>query len=108
MNFRLVATCPPAWLLFSGIAQAQQLPKSAAIGSNPPGSLFYALASGMAKVISEAHPIQTPDTQAAKARAYRLQSAGLAFLCVGERYGQGHQRVDSNPDTSPTLCWYQH
>ena len=39
-------------------AQAQQLPKSIAIGSNPPGSLFYALGSGLAKVISEASPIQ--------------------------------------------------
>jgi TRAP transporter TAXI family solute receptor len=39
-------------------AQAQQLPKSIAIGSNPPGSLFYALGSGLARVISEASPIQ--------------------------------------------------
>ena len=29
-----------------------------AIGSNPPGSLFYSLASGLAKVISEASPMQ--------------------------------------------------
>ena len=29
-----------------------------AIGSNPPGSLFYALASGLAKVVSEASPMQ--------------------------------------------------
>lgn len=40
------------------LAQAQQLPKSVAIGSNPPGSLFYALGSGLAKVISDASPIQ--------------------------------------------------
>ncbi len=39
-------------------AQAQQLPKSVTIGSNPPGTLFYSLASGLAKVISEATPIQ--------------------------------------------------
>jgi len=39
-------------------ASAQPLPKSVAIGSNPPGSLFYALASGLAKVISEASPMQ--------------------------------------------------
>src|SRR5919198_6581231 len=46
-------------LLFAaGSASAQQLPKSVAIGSNPPGSLFYALASGLAKVISEATPMQ--------------------------------------------------
>ena len=45
-------------VLFAAYAHAQQLPKSAAIGSNPPGSLFYALASGLAKVISESTPIQ--------------------------------------------------
>lgn len=39
-------------------SEAQPLPKSVTIGSNPPGSLFYALASGMAKVVSEASPIQ--------------------------------------------------
>src|ERR1044071_3943985 len=47
-----------AILLLTGIARAQPLPKSIAIGSNPPGSLFYALASGLAKVISEASPMQ--------------------------------------------------
>ncbi len=45
-------------LLFGTAAFAQQLPKSVAIGSNPPGSLFYALGSGLAKVISDASPIQ--------------------------------------------------
>jgi len=44
--------------LYLCLAQAQQLPKSIAIGSNPPGSLFYALASGLAKVVSEASPMQ--------------------------------------------------
>jgi uncharacterized protein len=39
-------------------AMAQQLPKSITIGSNPAGSLFYSLASGLAKVITESTPIQ--------------------------------------------------
>lgn len=39
-------------------ADAQPLPRSIAIGSNPAGSLFYSLASGLAKVISEATPMQ--------------------------------------------------
>src|SRR4029078_6766841 len=43
-------------------ADAQPLPRSIAIGSNPPGSLFYSLASGLAKVISEASPMQAQDT----------------------------------------------
>src|SRR5882672_7130918 len=47
-----------ATFLFATEGRAQQLPKSVAIGSNPPGSLFYALASGLAKVVSEASPMQ--------------------------------------------------
>jgi TRAP transporter TAXI family solute receptor len=47
-----------ATFVFATEGRAQQLPKSVAIGSNPPGSLFYALASGLAKVISEASPMQ--------------------------------------------------
>jgi uncharacterized protein len=46
-------------VLFLVTAQAQPLPKSVGIGSNPPGTLFYALASGIAKVMSESTPIQT-------------------------------------------------
>lgn len=38
--------------------EAQNLPRSATIGTNPPGSVFYALASGLAKVVSDATPIQ--------------------------------------------------
>ncbi len=38
-----------ALLCVTAGTQAQQLPKSVAIGSNPPGSLFYALASGWRK-----------------------------------------------------------
>ena len=45
-------------LLVASAAPAQQLPKSVAVGSNPPGSLFYALASGLAKVVSEASQMQ--------------------------------------------------
>lgn len=35
-----------------------QLPKSAVIGTNPAGTVFYALAGGVAKVASEATPMQ--------------------------------------------------
>jgi uncharacterized protein len=54
----LMTTLLPLVLL-AGVANAQQLPKSAAIGSNPPGSLFYALASGLAKIISDSTSVQT-------------------------------------------------
>src|SRR6266550_2322118 len=61
MNTRWIVstTCLMTILSLLHSAYAQQLPKSAAIGSNPPGSLFYSLASGLAKVISESTPIQT-------------------------------------------------
>jgi len=42
-----------------GAAQAQQLPRSATIGTNTPGTVFYALAGGLAKVATEAGPVQT-------------------------------------------------
>ena len=38
--------------------RAQKLPRSVTIASNPPGSLFYSLASGLAKVVSGKSPIQ--------------------------------------------------
>ena len=38
-------------------AFAQPLPRSVVIGTNPPGTVFYALAGGLAKVISDAGPI---------------------------------------------------
>ena len=52
------AILPIVLALLATTAQAQQLPKSLTIGSNPPGTLFYSLASGLAKVISEATPIR--------------------------------------------------
>jgi TRAP transporter TAXI family solute receptor len=46
-------------ILFTvSLVRSQPLPKSVSIGSNPPGSLFYSLASGLAKVMSEASPMQ--------------------------------------------------
>jgi uncharacterized protein len=41
-----------------GAAQVQQLPRSVTIGTNTPGTVFYALAGGLAKVASEAGPVQ--------------------------------------------------
>ena len=40
---------------------AQPAPRSVTIGSNPPGTVFYALASGLAKVASEGAPTQLVD-----------------------------------------------
>jgi len=43
---------------FCAGAEAQSLPRSVTVGSNPPGTVFYALASGLSKVASEGTPFQ--------------------------------------------------
>ena len=58
-EFHLAGSVLFAVLLVATTVGAQQLPKSVTVGSNPPGSLFYALASGLGKVVSEASPMQT-------------------------------------------------
>jgi TRAP transporter TAXI family solute receptor len=47
-----------AALVLSVAAANAQQPQSLTIGSNPPGSLFYALASGIAKAVSDSTPIR--------------------------------------------------
>src|SRR5688572_20087408 len=54
LGFATVATA-----LVAGTAQAQKFPVSTTIAANPAGSLFYSVASGLAKVISEAGPMQS-------------------------------------------------
>lgn len=44
--------------ILPGPALAQSLPRSVSIGTIPPGTVFYALASGLAKVVSGAAPTQ--------------------------------------------------
>jgi uncharacterized protein len=45
-------------LLAGTAAQAQQLPRSVGLGSNPAGSIYYSLASGLANVVSSGSPFQ--------------------------------------------------
>jgi TRAP transporter TAXI family solute receptor len=45
-------------LLRFDAAQAQQPPRSVGLGSNPAGSVYYSLASGLANVVSNAAPFQ--------------------------------------------------
>src|SRR6266540_4854896 len=54
----LIASSLAMALLMIGPVEAQNVPRAVAIGTNPPGSVFYALASGLAKVVSEASPVQ--------------------------------------------------
>lgn len=63
---------------FAASAAAQPLPRSVVIGSNPPGTVFYALAGGLAKVISEAGPVP------ATVQPYTGTSTLLPLLNTGE------------------------
>jgi TRAP transporter TAXI family solute receptor len=47
-----------AALLPPGRVEAQPLPRTVSLGTNPAGTVFYALASGFAKVIGGATPLQ--------------------------------------------------
>lgn len=57
VNLFIVANITTA-LLFGDLVEAQ-LPSSTAIGTNPAGTVFYAVASGLASVISGAGPMQS-------------------------------------------------
>ena len=75
---RMLTAAISTLLLAIGFAEAQQLPRSVTLGSNPPGSVFYALASGLAKVVSEATPMQMT------VQPYTGTSSFLPLLNSGE------------------------
>jgi TRAP transporter TAXI family solute receptor len=62
----------------TGSTEAQPLPRSLTIGSNPPGTVFYALASGLAKFASEGAPFQIT------VQPYTGTSTFLPLLNTGE------------------------
>jgi TRAP transporter TAXI family solute receptor len=47
-----------SFVLLAFRSGAQQLPRSVTVGSNPPGTVFYALASGLSKIASDGAPFQ--------------------------------------------------
>lgn len=55
---RFISVVLAFFLVLAVSAGAQQLPRSVTIGSNPPGTVFYALASGLSKVASDGAPMQ--------------------------------------------------
>jgi TRAP transporter TAXI family solute receptor len=59
-------------------ADAQQLPRSVTVAANPPGTVFYALASGFAKVVSEGASFQMV------VQPYTGTSTFLPLLNAGE------------------------
>jgi len=77
-HMRLLAPSIVLALLYVIPVHAQQLPKAATIGTNPPGTVFYALASGIAKVATEATPLQ------ANIQPYSGTSTLLPLLNNGE------------------------
>ena len=59
-------------------ANAQSLPRSLTVGANPPGTVFYALASGLAKFAGEGAPFQMA------VQPYSGTSTFLPLLNTGE------------------------
>ena len=55
---RLIWITVSSFSLVAASANAQQLPRSVTVASNPPGTVFYALASGLSKIVSDGAPMQ--------------------------------------------------
>ena len=86
------------FLLVSAPGQAQKLPPSTIIGTNPAGSLFYSVASGLAKVISGAGPMQ------AVVQPYTGSSTFLPMLDNGELdFGMAQSDVQFNDGPLPAM-----
>src|SRR3989338_3589662 len=75
---KLISTLLGLALLATVFANAQQLPRSVTIGANPPGTVFYAVGSGISKVLSESLPFQ------AVVQPYSGSSTFLPLLNSGE------------------------
>ena len=73
-----IAIVSGLFLLQPAGAAAQALPRSATIGTNPPSTLFYSLAGGLAKVVSGATPMQ------ASVQPYTGTSTFLPLINNGE------------------------
>jgi uncharacterized protein len=75
---RLISFVLGLTLFASVSAHAQELPRSVTVASNPPGTVFYALASGLAKIASEGTPFQMV------VQPYSGTSTFLPLLNTGE------------------------
>ena len=74
----LWVACLAVTLFLLDSVQAQQLPRSVTVGTNTPGTLFYSLASGLAKVMSGTSPVQ------ASVQPYTGTSTFLPLINNGE------------------------
>ncbi len=79
-RLRRLAVCilPTLSLLMVSALAAQSQPRTLTVASNPPGTVFYALASGLAKVASEGAPFQMV------VQPYSGTSTFLPLLDTGE------------------------
>lgn len=79
-RLRRLAVCilPTLSLLVVSALAAQSQPRTLTVASNPPGTVFYALASGLAKVASEGAPFQMV------VQPYSGTSTFLPLLDTGE------------------------
>jgi TRAP transporter TAXI family solute receptor len=77
-NIRLFCVTLLAVLLQLGAALGQQSPRAVTIGSNPAGTVFYAVASAFSKVVSEGTPFQMV------VQPYTGTSTFLPLLNTGE------------------------
>ncbi len=76
---KIIGAISIALCLFESVpAEAQKIPRSTAIGTNPAGTVFYAVASGLANVVSGAGPFQ------AIVQPYTGSSTFLPLLDSGE------------------------
>jgi TRAP transporter TAXI family solute receptor len=75
---RFISVVPAFFLVLAVATNAQQLPRSVTVASNPPGTVFYALASGLSKVVSDGAPMQMV------VQPYSGTSTFLPMLDAGE------------------------
>jgi TRAP transporter TAXI family solute receptor len=75
---RFISVLLTLLLVLAVATNAQQLPRSVTVASNPPGTVFYALASGLAKVVSDGAPMQMV------VQPYSGTSTFLPMLDAGE------------------------
>ena len=78
LHWQTVCILPTLSLLLASTLAAQSQPRTLTVASNPPGTVFYALASGLAKFASEGAPFQMV------VQPYSGTSTFLPLLNTGE------------------------
>ncbi len=77
-NILRVVTAAPIVLVASAVWAGEGLPRTMAIGTNPAGSMYYAVGTALAKVLTEKSPIQV------RVQPYAGTTAFIPLLNSGE------------------------